>query len=915
MGARCYVALALACVLSAGVFSMAVASWWGMRGNHLHGLGNWVVGKDTGKFVFYTYAFMFDPLAKGRIDLASHMGFQEIRYRQSEDTSSRLDALSVDCAISKECYLWVTLHASPEARYRVRLSNHAKYRSGFYAYDGRDRLVSYQPFVNEPDVSEAWRQLSGRRGAGGVWIWTLDGAVLGTWNLEDASPGWFGFQGSGRPRSHVFIQNVEGAFRGPDGRLDAFSEQFTPRLPSLSVWMVLVGVGGLVGLLRVIRNYGLAGVFGVEHRLRWLSWDHLAYGVVLGIGALCCSTSSGVHLPGSFVAAELVTLVLFRVVGEPVHAASRSRKWVFGGYLAMATIILLAVGRHGEWLGRESRQIWSLMEQIDPSAFRVVPDGSRTAQAESYRDVEVGPGQPLFTTGGFTDQSVDLTFQFDDPGTLDLVFQQQGYLTQGDAEGEVLPLQRKLIRLSTVDGVESGVASGLQKQPYPLYALAGRLLPDEINHLQIHARGDRLEVVLNGQSSAFIDQARWGVGLTGLMVHDGRVRVPSFQVEPLGYAGGVDTRRLIKAGCLLIFLPLFVVGVLRWGGTSLDKAMVIGCGVLFVPAMACVCSLLLSTERLAYQGTLRILWLDVVWLGVVVGLAACWLAPGLGKRARVCLFNAWFTGLLGIALLCVYDNLPAEHPLRARRIGTVPAEQDVKKTEGHLPWYARNKSIGANNYVWQQRFGPRESPGSKLDGACRVFVMGGSQSWGSGAADSFSTWDALLERRLRDENGGSVKVFNAGVNGAGIAMVRDFYLQVVRRCQPDVLVLDVGLNDSAALRQVADQSQRARERDRRVRAFESIVDAAAQDGTRVVLVLEAMSRESALRPDTALYSGWSERAVSRNIPVVDAMSKAGEVEFDHAIWWDGAHFSPAGHEFLAEWVAPAVRKILQPIDP
>ena len=167
------------------------------------------------------------------------------------------------------------------------------------------------------------------------------------------------------------------------------------------------------------------------------------------------------------------------------------------------------------------------------------------------------------------------------------------------------------------------------------------------------------------------------------------------------HAGGVDTRRLIKAGCLLIFLPLFVVGVLRWGGTSLDKAMVIGCGVLFVPAMACVCSLLLSTERLAYQGTLRILWLDVVWLGVVVELAACWLAPGLGKRARVGLFNAWFTGLLGIALLCVYDNLPAEHPLRARRIGTVPAEQDAKKTEGHLPWYARNKSIGANNYVWQ----------------------------------------------------------------------------------------------------------------------------------------------------------------------------------------------------------------------
>ena len=72
-----------------------------------------------------------------------------------------------------------------------------------------------------------------------------------------------------------------------------------------------------------------------------------------------------------------------------------------------------------------------------------------------------------------------------------------------------------------IDPVEHGwrrdrVASGL-KQPYPLYALVGRLLPDEINHLQIHARRS-LEVVLNGQSCC--QSGALGRGLIGLMVHD-----------------------------------------------------------------------------------------------------------------------------------------------------------------------------------------------------------------------------------------------------------------------------------------------------------------------------------------------------------------------------------------------------------
>jgi hypothetical protein len=69
--------------------SLHAASYWSYRNNTIFWNGNWLVGKDMGRFVFYTYAFMFDPLEGNQVNLTSMKGYQEILYRQPESDEER----------------------------------------------------------------------------------------------------------------------------------------------------------------------------------------------------------------------------------------------------------------------------------------------------------------------------------------------------------------------------------------------------------------------------------------------------------------------------------------------------------------------------------------------------------------------------------------------------------------------------------------------------------------------------------------------------------------------------------------------------------------------------------------------------------------------------------------------------------
>jgi lysophospholipase L1-like esterase len=240
----------------------------------------------------------------------------------------------------------------------------------------------------------------------------------------------------------------------------------------------------------------------------------------------------------------------------------------------------------------------------------------------------------------------------------------------------------------------------------------------------------------------------------------------------------------------------------------------------------------------------------------------------------------------------------------------VPGELVEKAGNDDGPWYAQERMIGASNYVWRQAFGTRQIAGAKPVGSVRVFLMGGSQAWGSGAADSFSTFDQLLGRRLR-ALGLPADVYNAGINGAGISHVRWTWDGLVAPLAPDVLILDVGLNDSAGLAMSRSDAEKQRRREALLTEFTAVLDGARAAGADVLLVQEPMCQETSLRPDAAAYADLARIAAGRGIPVLGAQAALAQLERDHLLWWDTAHLTPFGHEAMSRLLEAPVAEIVR----
>lgn len=103
-------------LLHAALLALLLSTWWVHRNHHLFGNSNWIVGKDQGKFVFYTYEWMFRPIQYGIIDLAQDQGFQELLYHQPEDAHTRLEKLECDVEMSQGTYIWFQFQKTQEAR-------------------------------------------------------------------------------------------------------------------------------------------------------------------------------------------------------------------------------------------------------------------------------------------------------------------------------------------------------------------------------------------------------------------------------------------------------------------------------------------------------------------------------------------------------------------------------------------------------------------------------------------------------------------------------------------------------------------------------------------------------------------------------------------------------------------------------
>lgn len=86
----------------------------------------------------------------------------------------------------------------------------------------------------------------------------------------------------------------------------------------------------------------------------------------------------------------------------------------------------------------------------------------------------------------------------------------------------------------------------------------------------------------------------------------------------------------------------------------------------------------------------------------------------------------------------------------------------------------------------------------KPQGEYRIVCMGGSTTYGTGTADTKSTYPNQLERLLHEQGYAHVNVINAGVEGWTSYEQLIAYALRVQDLQPDLLLLLVGINDTYA---------------------------------------------------------------------------------------------------------------------
>ncbi|MFH1531528.1 MAG: hypothetical protein ABIK09_12440 [Pseudomonadota bacterium] len=85
-------------------------------------------------------------------------------------------------------------------------------------------------------------------------------------------------------------------------------------------------------------------------------------------------------------------------------------------------------------------------------------------------------------------------------------------------------------------------------------------------------------------------------------------------------------------------------------------------------------------------------------------------------------------------------------------------------------------------------FRGREFPAEKAPGVFRVFILGGSNTFGMSVGDD-DTYPARIQARLESLGYGNVEIWNAGVNAYVISQKIAYLEEIVRRYAPDLVLI------------------------------------------------------------------------------------------------------------------------------
>jgi len=901
-------------VLQAGLLGFSGAQWWAMRNNSLYGRGDWIVGKDRGKFVFHTYEYMFQPLRHSMLHLNASMGFQEVLYRDPEDGSRRLRRLRAECFIGGRAYLWVILRKNDSGSEAICLSRSPDHPSGYFRYGPAGDLL-YREEFDLPSARD-FNELDLRFESGG-YLLTLNGEEVRRLDAAGPARGHFGFRGCGNLRVSCAVKNIRLDFedpRDPD-RLWSVTKKFNTRREVRRLFPPLAAGALILLAWRVWRRRLLGALLPPGSRTSFFRRDDLVFLCLLAVTAAASYRGAALAIPLGILGAEAGTWILL-VIGRKDAGAPGRIPAVSGLLFAAVGLILLlgAAVRHGRYFGRSRLVRPGDMSYIHLDALHLDPPPG--AVSEPFRlaePVTLVPGRPFFVpNGSFREQLIEMTFIPEPETTLDLVFQQQTFRTRGDPEGEPILYQRRTLRLSTREKVASGMSPESSFRLNPVYRINGAVMAGVKNRLELTSTSRGVTVRLNGEETAFPGIAPLAGGETGVMVFENSARIERLEVSPLGAAGGWAGPAV---GNVLPWIWPFAAAVLLlwpaerrgWLSRIVLTASAAFPGLLYLAGVGG-----LSPGEVFFLGMERVLWMDILLSASAVAYLFLVIILRRTSRAAPLAFNLAAVALLVSVLIGVWDYLPDGHPVKARwqKHVILPAGEPAAASPPSAPWYTDNRRIGANTYMIHQQFGGRSIAVPKPAGTVRVFGLGGSQAWGSGAAGSDETFYALLGRELAGR-GLPVEIYNASVNGVGVPAILNIFRDILLPFEPDLLILDTGLNDSMALRQIRSDPAREKHREILIDLFGRILDLAAENGIDVILCQEPMSLEMPLRPDPVLYEQLAELTRRAGFPVVSPLAALAEAEPSTFLWWDLAHLTPYGHNLMARLLLPEAEAVVR----